>query len=180
MGEGLIPGSLRSVYKHHRLTLQQTHQNIWAKPQAMCNPSSGRAPKRNLLSNHPSTSVVGSVPPVQTLYCFQIELTQVVVACLSKPRQVCVTNAPVGGEEDPKHSGLVRDCNALNVLRENNCDQLLLVSMSHFFWATPEQSGIVRWVTEAFGQTTKCYSIWLHLPPIWFKCLEVYLTHLRD
>lgn len=160
MGEGLIPGSLRSVYKHHRLTLQQTHQNIWAKPLALCNPSSGRAPKWNLLSNHQSANVVGSVPCVQTLHCFQIELTQVVVACLSKPHQVCVTNA----RGKIPNTAVWWETATHSMCWENNCDQLLLVSMSHFFWATPEQSGIVRWVTEAFGQTTKCYSIWLHLP----------------
>lgn len=55
---GLIPRGLRSVFKHHRLTRQQIHQNIWAKPQALCNPSSGSAPKLNLLSNHPSANRV--------------------------------------------------------------------------------------------------------------------------
>lgn len=161
MGEGLIPGSLRSVYKHHRLTLQQTHQNIWAKPPALRNLSSGRAPKSNPLSNHPSTSVVGSVPSVQTLYCFQIEVTQVVVACLSKPRQVCVTNA----------RGMIPNTAVWwETATHSMCwERITAISYYWFQWAisfggTPEQIGIVRWVTEAFGQTTKCYSIWLHLP----------------
>lgn len=160
MGEGLIPGSLRSVYKHHRLTLQQTHQNIWAKPPALRNLSSGRAPKSNLLSNHPSTG--GGERPFCANALLFSNRSHSGRGCLFVKTSSSLRDKCTG--EDPKHSGLVRDCNTLNVLRENNCDQLLLVSMSHFFWATPEQSGIVRWVTEAFGQTTKCYSIWLHLP----------------
>lgn len=108
---GLIPGSL--VYKHHRLTIQRIHQNIWAKPLAPCNPSSGRDPKLNLLSNHPSTNTVERVP----LCKCSVVVKHSCCGCLFvKTSFGQPAGAPPLLEEEPQHSGLVTNSTTFSVL----------------------------------------------------------------
>lgn len=147
---GLMPDSLRSVYKHHRLTLQQIHLNIWAKPLVLCNPSSGSAPKLNLLSNHQSTNTEETPP----LLCKQsIVVKYSGCGCLfvktsSSQRVNCVGGGVRTQRPRDKLQHIQRIDKELWSVTVCFKEEFLLTS----------NCAIPRWITEAFGQTTNATS----------------------